>query len=376
MEKQFSEVENKIASISRSTAPIILNPRITTFINFAARVDNKNVLDETGTIPIHNRPFLRTVELELGAPVDPYADAVTILSVEDEAGTGFAIDAEEAYVNIKRLPIIESAPLGVKLKIGKFRAPFGINNSIHLHDLPWTTRPLPIAKYLGTEHGEFFESGFNTAGAEADFFLPSFYSSSAIEMKLAVMRSGEIGMAQGTAGNNPPLVGRLGFSQEWNNEQLLLLGVSGYHEPGNHSTQLIGADVTYKWAPIEKRESRSFVVGGELFAGSRSAPDTAGRKTTIKPFGGFAYAQYQFSYWTYFGLRYDWLQEPSDAALITKAAAAYISYYTTEFLRFRLGVEHKQSDLLAPKFNNVTSIIFDVNVVFGSHPVEPYWVNR
>lgn len=376
VDKQLMELRNSLASLSRSTAPTILNPRLTTFINFAARKDNKTVFDETGAIQINNRPFLRTVEMELNAPVDPYADAVTILSVEDEAGTGFAIDAEEAYVNIKRLPILEAAPLGIKLKIGKFRAPFGINNTIHMHDLPWTTRPLPIVKYLGTEHGEFFESGFNTVGAEGDFFIPSFIPTTTLEMRFAVMRSGEIGLAQGITGTQPALVGRLGLSKDWNNEHLLLVGVSGYNESGTNVTQLLGADVTYKWAPAEQRESHSFVAGGEVFVGNHSLLSATGVRQTNRPYGWFGYAQYQLSYWTYLGVRYDWLQEPSNTSLITKALAGYISYYTTEFLRFRFGVENKQSDILTSGLNNVTSVIVDVNVVFGSHPVEPYWVNK
>ena len=90
--------------------------------------------------------------------------------------------------------------------------------------------------------------------------------------------------------------------------------------------------------------------------------------------GWFAYTQYQASYWTYLGLRYDWIQEPTDVNLVTKAISGYATYYTTEFLRFRLGIEHRMSDL--PTQNNLTTAMFDLNLVFGSHPTEPYWVNH
>jgi len=374
LEKRMRELENKIGAVSRSTAQIVFNPRTTVFINFAARGDDKAVFDESGIAKIDNRPFLRTVELDFRAPVDPYAEAVVILALEDEAGTGFAIDPEEAYGLIKRLPILETAPMGMKLKIGKFRAPFGVNNKLHMHDLPWTTRPLVISRYLGTEHGEFFESGFNPTGVDFDFFLPTVIPGATAEMNLDLLRAGELALSQGAENKQPAFLGHLNLSWDWNNEHLVFLGGSGYLERGESPTTMIGFDLTYKWAPSERRTSRSFVAGGEVFIGNRTSVDTTGSEVVAKPYGWFAYSQYQLSYWLYVGARYDWLQEPTDEALTTRSISLYASYYTTEFLRFRLGFERRQSDI--PAQNNLDTIHFEVNFVFGSHPTEPYWVNR
>jgi len=376
LDKRMQELENKIDAVSRSTAPIALNPRMTAFINFAARHDDKTVYDATGNTIISNKPFLRTVEMELGSAVDPYAEAVTIISLEDEAGQGYSIDAEEAYGLIKRLPILETAPLGLRLKLGRYRAPIGIDNETHLHDLPWTTRPLVIAKFLGTEHGEFFESGYNPVGVDAQFFLPSPVPGAILEANADVVRGGDMALSLGQPGGQTAYIGHLTLSQDWNNEHLFVLGASGYTESGLTTTHLFGADVTYKWAPSEQRESHSFVAGGELFVGDHSYTDSAGASVAQKPVGWFGYLQYQFSYWTYVGVRYDWLEEPANDKQVTKAVSAYVSYYTTEFLRFRVGLEHKASDALVASQNNVNSIIFEANFVFGSHPTEPYWVNR
>lgn len=375
IEQRIRELENKIDAIARSTTPTILNPRTTAFTNFAARSDNNTVYDFADpSKEISNRPFLRTFELELRNPVDPYAEAVTILAFENEAGNEYALDIEEAYGIIKRLPILESAPLGMKLKIGKFRAPLGVNNKIHLHDLPWTTRPLVISSFLGTEHGDFFESGYNPTGIDIDFFLPSPLPSATLEMNVSVVRSGEVAFSQGLTGNQPAYIGHLTLSKDWNNEHLVLLGGSMYEERGENSTRLFAGDITYKWAPAEQRESHSFVAGGEIFSGKLLYLDTMFSTIENKAYGWFGYAQYQFSFWTYLGVRYDWLQEPTDNSRVTKAISAYISYYTTEFLRFRLGVERRMSDI--PLQNNLTSGFLDISFVFGSHPTEPYWVNR
>ncbi|HTX17698.1 MAG TPA: hypothetical protein VMG34_03470 [Bacteroidota bacterium] len=376
LDKRLQELENKIDAVSRSTAPIALNPKMTAFINFAARHDDKTVYDATGNTVISNKPFLRTVEMELGSAVDPYAEAVTIISLEDEAGQGYSIDAEEAYALIKRLPIIESAPLGLKLKLGRYRAPLGVDNVTHLHDLPWTTRPLVVSKFFGTEHGEFFESGFNPVGLDAQIFLPSPVPGATFEANADVVRGGDIALSQGQLTHQPAYVGRLTLSEDWNNEHLLVLGASAYTETGSQNTHLFGGDLTYKWAPTERRESHSFVAGAEAYVADRFISDSLRAFVKENPVGWFGYLQYQCSYWTYLGVRYDWVEEPTNDAQVTKAISAYVSYYTTEFLRFRLGFEHKSSDALVASLNNTNSIIFEANVVFGSHPVEPYWVNR
>ena len=374
LERRARELENKIDAVSRATAPTVLNPRMTAFINFAARADNQTQFDASGLHEISNRFFLRTAEMELRNAVDPYAEAILVMSVENEAGKDFSIDAEEAYGLIKQLPLLEHAPLGLKLKIGKFRAPFGVNNKIHMHDLPWTTRPLIVSRFLGTDHGEFFESGFNPTGIDADFFLPNPIPQTTLEMNLDVVRAGELGLANGISGLQPAYISHLTLSRDWNNEHLLILGASGYTEEHPSPARLAGVDLTYKWAPAEQRESHSLVAGGEAFFGRNMIPDSARIFHTNFPYGWYAYLQVQTSYWLYLGLKFDWLREPIDAKLLTRNAALYASYYTTEFLRFRLGLEHRWS--MIPSYDKTTTGIFEVNFVFGSHPTEPYWVNR
>jgi hypothetical protein len=301
-DRRFRELENKIDAVSRATAGTVLNPRTTAFINFAARADSKPVGDPADSSKdIGDRSYLRTVELELQNAVDPYADAIAIISLENQAGKDFGVDAEEAYGLIKRLPILESAPLGLKLKIGKFRAPFGVNNKVHMHDLPWTTRPLAIAKYLGTEHGNFFESGYNPTGVDANFYLPSPIPGTILEANLDAVRAGDIGLSGRPSTGQPAGIAHLTLSQDWSNEHILFLGASTYQEHGASPTQMYGLDLTYKWAPSEQRESKSFVAGGEYLTAKHFPADSA----AVAPSGWFAYMQYQTSYWLYLGARYD-----------------------------------------------------------------------
>ena len=380
LERRAEALENKIDAVSRSVAPIAFNPKMVTAVNFAARSDNKDVVDPSpNQNVISNRPFLRTVEVELSSAVDPYASAFAVISLENEASKDFGIDAEEAYGLIKRLPVIESAPLGLKMRIGKYRASIGVNNKIHIHDLPWTTRPLIVSRYLGTDHGEFFESGFNPVGMDLDFFLPNPFPGTTFEMNADVVRAGDIAISNVSLGTSTPspvtvrqpaYIGHLNLSKDWSNVHLLNLGASIYDEEGDYATRAYGVDLTYKWAPSEERESHSIVAGGEALV----IDHINSQLDRIHPYGWFGYLQYQTSYWLYLGARYDWIEEPSDAGVVTKNIGLYASYYTTEFLRFRLGYEHRQSDIASQ--DNLNTLIFDLNLVFGSHPTEPYWINR
>lgn len=378
LKSELADLKAQQAAQKPPTSLNALNPQITAFINGAMRVDDKRVLTPSG-VAIDDRPFLRTAEFDFRAAVDPYADAVAILSLEDEAGAGFGADLEEGYVVIKRLPILEDAPLGLKLKLGRFRAPLGAVNQMHMHDMPWTTRPLPIARYLGTENGEFFESGFNPVGADADLILPQFIPGAVQELNLDVVDGGSIAISDGSH-RHPGFLGHYNLFFTVADTSDFNFGLSGYYEGGEHRSGVAVLDAMYKWKPLAAGEFHSVVIGGEVFYVNRKFDANAGVAglpellTKATPWGGYGFAQVQLSWHVYAGARYDVVQDVSYPSLKTQVAAGYLSYYTSEFLRFRAGYEHRWSD--DPADDGVNSFIAEVNVVFGSHPTEPYWVNR
>ena len=379
---QNADLKSELADLKARQAankpPASLNalkPQITAFLNGAMRIDDREV-QTPGGVAIDDRPFLRTAEFDFRAAVDPYADAVAILSLEDEAGTGFGADVEEGYVVVKRLPVLESAPLGLKLKLGRFRAPIGSGNRIHMHDLPWTTRPLAIARLLGTENGEFFESGFNPVGAEAEVILPTVIEGAVMELTGDVVDGGGIAIADGQR-DHPGYIGHYNLFFTVADTHDVNLGLSGYYQGGAHRAGLWAVDALYKWKPLAAGEFHSVVVGGELFGADRrfTTMGPAGPlEARTTPLAGYGFAQVQLSWHTYLGARYDYAQDITDDHLATQLVAGYLSYYTSEFLRFRAGYEHRWSDIAAQ--DGVNSFIAEVNVVFGSHPTEPYWVNR
>jgi hypothetical protein len=376
LKSELDDLKARLAANKPPASLNALNSQITAFINGAMRVDDHPVLTPKG-VAIDDRPFLRTAEFDFRAAVDPYADAVTILSLEDQAGEGFGVDAEEAYVVIKRLPGLEWAPLGLKLKLGRFRAPIGSGNRIRMHDLPWTTRPLPIATLLGTENGAFFESGFNPVGAEAEVILPTVIEGAVQELTADVVDGGDIAIADGLH-DHPGFIGHYNLFFTAHDTHDFNLGLSGYYQGGARRAGLWAVDALYKWKPLAAGEFHSVVIGGELFGANRrfEAPSIGGPPIlqTASPLAGYGFAQVQLDWHTYAGVRYDYAQDITNEHLATRVAAGYLSYYASEFLRFRAGYEHRWSDLAAD--NGINSFIAEVNVVFGSHPTEPYWVNR
>ena len=92
------------------------------------------------------------------------------------------------------------------------------------------------------------------------------------------------------------------------------------------------------------------------------------------PLGFTAFTQWQFDRRTYAGLRYDQTDVLLQPDLQRRSITPYITYYFSEFLRFRVNYEHRWSDFEEEDGRN--SLFFELNWIFGSHPPEPYWVNK
>jgi hypothetical protein len=340
----------------------VFNPAITVFGNFLARDDSDPVyVDDDPTQPeIGSQFLLREAEVDFRAAIDPWADGVLIASISSEEPDQFDTSIEEGYCVLKKLPLFDTAPAGLKLKVGRFRTDFGRFNVIHLHDLPQPTYPRSLGTFLGPE-------GMSQDGVGAQFFLPSWSDSQTLEASLQVVDGGGAPVDEDVPSSDITDIGHLAWFADLGRGNTLSVGTSAMLTDADH--RLYGADLTYKWKPYEGGEWHSFLVGGELFQADLNDPPLAD-----SPQGFYLWTQYQFDKNLYLGVRYDQTEELDDESLVTQTLGTYLTYYTTEFLRFRLGVEHTESDL--DYLDGVNSLLLEVNTVFGSHPVEPYWVNR
>lgn len=377
----MKDLDDRLRASKPPVVPSAMNPAMTAFINGIGRWDDRAAFTPDGA-RIDDRLFVRSLEVDLRAAVDPFADAVATFSLEGGPDGGFEADLEEAYVIVKQLPIVNAAPLGLKLKLGKYRAPFGLANRIHMHDLPWTTRPLPVTTLLGSEHGPTFEGGYSPIGADAEIMLPELIPGAVIEANLDVLDGGGLAISDPGDPSTHRHLGYLGRAHVFTtirDAHDLDLGVSAYAERGDRYARLYGVDLLYKWKPVTAGEFHSVVLGGELMWADRAFVPDGGLApgaplARASPMAWYAFGQYQLSWHTYLGARYDDAESPLDGLTRTRVAAGYLSYYTSEFLRFRVGYEHRWSD--DPADDGGNTLFTEVNVVFGSHPTEPYWVNR
>jgi hypothetical protein len=361
LEKQLAEAQARATAPTAQTANVF-NPGITVFGNFLARADDQRVfLDDDPTLDrIDNRFNLREMEVDMRAAIDPWADGVMIASFESEVPNEFSAEIEEGYVTLKKLPLLDDAPAGLKLKIGRFRGEFGRFNYIHMHDLPQPNYPRALRTFLG-------EEGYIQNGISGQFFLPSPSPTQTLEATVQVLDGGNLPIDAGGSGSDLAMLGHVKWFHDVGEGRSVELGASGWSSNSDHN--LVGLDATYKWKPYIGGEWRSFLIGGELYAAQLDDP-----AFDDSPMGWYAWSQYQFDRNLYLGVRFDQAEELADSSQVTNTVGAFLTYYTTEFLRFRFGVEHAQSDLAVEDGRN--SAYLELNFVFGSHPVEPYWVNR
>jgi hypothetical protein len=362
------------------TIPGALNPAISAIGNFVGRADSKKVFSAEGD-RIDNKFNLREAEIDMRVPVDPYADAVLITSFESDVPGRISVDVEEGYVNIKKLPFVDNPLLGLRLKVGRFRPSFGKFNILHTHDLPQTFRPLPVQEFMG-------EEGFIQNGVSGTFFIPTPWDEqSSLDVSLQVLNGGDVALSPDPRARAAYL-GHLRWFRSFKDAHNLELGWSSYYHPSGNDVRQAdfhGLDFLYRWKPLRQGEWKSFLLGGELMFARRAYPEAAEppevataieglEPGTGKPAGFTLFGQWQFDRRKYAGIRWDQTDTLFNPGLQRHSVTPYLSYYFSEFLRFRLNYEYRWSDLVTEDRRH--SFYAELNWVFGSHPPEPFWVNK
>ncbi len=345
--------------------PNIFNPEITVNGSFLKRSDSQaasanDFLDNGGTARVDDQFILREVEVDLRAAISPWSNGVLTVSFESVSDDEFLVGIEEGYVNFKRLPLVTNPPGGLKLKAGRFRADFGRLNKVHQHDLPQPDHPRALETFLG-------DHGYIGTGLSGQFFLPSPSESSALQCSLEYVNGGGLPAAVNASARDATGVGRLSWFQELSDSHTLDVGFSTWSDGSDHT--VFGADLAYEWQPPAQGTWRSLLVGTEFFLGDFDDP-----ALSDDPMGYYAYAQYQFDSATYAGITYDYAEEIADESLTTTTSGVFVTRYTAEFLRFRLGFEHTESDITS--LDGLDTLFLELAFIFGAHPIEPYWVNR
>lgn len=294
--------------------------------------------------------FIRELEFSFSGDIDPFFSTQAILALEQDSSYKLHIHLEEAFIQLNKWPL--------ETKIGLFKANIGRVNSIHLHDLNQTDYPLAIKSFLGSE-------GLSHQGISNKVSFD--FNDKNI---LSIFLQGGIGKISPLQTKDAKKIPSMSVYAWWHNQlandHFLDIGASSYlgrkDKSGSGLLQILAQDLHYTYT---NDSIAKFILGTETFY--------AYAKNTSLSWGGFIWSQIALMSSAFLGFRYDIApKKPFDK--MSSAFSSYITYYTSEFFKFRFGYEHAM-----PKLDSIKGddrLFLSMNFVLGAHPSEPYAVNR
>jgi hypothetical protein len=366
----------------------VINPRLLPDISaigdLVADFSPEGSTQEDGT-----RFGVREVELALSSAVDPYFRADFILGISDLEG----IAIEEAYVTAMALPWEMLA------RVGRFHMPIGKQNTTHRAELQTVEYPHVIQRFLGPEGGKGTGLWFSKIFAPFGFYQ---------ELQATVVD--KLGEAEeeleAIEPSNKKLSG-LGYSARFRNywdlseasnfELSASAATSRLTQPAlcgglptcpgiggvpgvNVRQSLIGADLTFRWRPLQQGLYRSFIAQAEYIRQLNQRnptlpPEFGAGAEYIGPRrdfdGAYFLARYQLSRRTHVGGRFDWVEEEDDAgnAGSAKAFSGYLQFFPSEFTKLVAAYERFVPGGGADGLNR---ILFQMTFAIGPHRPHPF----
>jgi hypothetical protein len=317
----------------------IFNPDIAVIGNFIGAA-GKNEIDD--------RPALALEEAEAAfqAIVDPYARADFFIAFGQEG-----VEIEEGYVTFPTLPG------GFLAKVGKLKAQFGKENTLHAHQKIWPDQPLVNANLLGGEEG------IADAGVSVSRLIlnPWFF----LEATGEVYRGEVEGVFANFGRDDLAYVGRLRGYRDITESANLDIGSSiawGRNEAGpDSSTQLVGIDATFRWRPLRRSIYRRLLARTE-FVWSR-ASDVFEEDVPVKAFGMYAGGEYQFARRWFVGARYDYSERAFEPGLEDRGGSVLLTFWPSEFSQLR--GQYRRTRYAEGKTAN--ELLFQVQFSIGAH---------
>jgi hypothetical protein len=288
---------------------------------------------------------LRSAELAIFAPVDPYFNLYATIPFTEEG-----VEVEEAYF------VTTGLPAGLQVKGGKFKSGFGRFNAFHPHAWDFVDAPLPYTAFLG-DHG-LMEKGVQIT------YLPNI---PVYTLLGAEVLQGENELLYGKEAKSGPhaYAGFAKMSLDFGEHNTILWGLSvtggkTKTESIERETEfsgdsvLYGAELTYKWKPSK---DRSLLLQSEYLLRHQSGDLEYLEESTLDSLkrtqdGLYLQGLYQIGRWR-IGARYDVLDifrdevrlagEKEDFGNKPYRITGSLEFNPTEFSRLRLQYNHDKS---------------------------------
>ena len=315
-------------------------------------------LGASGRNTVSPAPALEMHESEAAfqAVVDPYARADFFVSFGEQG-----VNLEEGFLTFTELPG------GLLTKVGKMRAAFGKENTLHNHVLAWTDRPLVIQNLVGGEDG-IDDAGFSVARLIPNPWI-------FLEATGQVLRgdSGET-LFKSSERGDLSYVGHLRGYQDLSESTNIDLGLSysGGHnasgvvdglDAGRFRTNLYGVDATLRWKPLQRSIYHSFVGRTEAIWSRRDQFDGL-----QKAMGYYVSGDYQLGRRWFAGARYDRSDRADNASLLDSGQSLLLTYWPSEFSQVR-GQYRRTKYAIGPTANE---LLFQFQFSIGAHGAHPF----
>ena len=89
--------------------------------------------------------------------------------------------------------------------------------------------------------------------------------------------------------------------------------------------------------------------------------------------GAYIIGQQQLNKDWYAGVRLDYTQDANNNDRQIWGVSPYITWYWSEFLRFRVSYEHRGNFGASP---DEDLFFFQITWIYGAHPPHPYWAMK
>jgi len=371
----LNDIENRKKDEPLQRLAAAANPDIAVVADFLGLASTKN------TDAARNRFDVREAELDLRASVDPRADAVLVLSFSRDAApllfdksdtdhVDTSADLEEGYLFLHDFGIPN-----LTARIGRYHVRFGRQNILHSHDLPTSDTPFVLQSFLAPE-------ALTDAGIETSWLIPNplnEYIELVTEFNSGEGSSSESPTLRGGAkAQSPSIVNHLLWNKNLTDNINLELGGSVLWGPSTDRDTPGGAGISrdvwlYGTDATLVRRDPTGGFNNQLFQAEAIFGNTRQDNGSMADsWGAYILAQQQLSKDWYTGIRLDYTQDANNRNRDIWGASTYLTWYWSEFLRFRVEYQYRAPSSLPDE----NLLFFQITWIFGAHPPHPYWAMK
>ncbi|HEY8207072.1 MAG TPA: hypothetical protein VIG99_06315 [Myxococcaceae bacterium] len=297
----------------------------------------------------HTGVAIQEVELQILSNVDPYLSANVILAMEGGEGIG----VEEGYLSLA------AQPLGIAFRGGKLKVPFGRENPLHAHALPFVDRSLVGQAVFGDGLGE--------VGIEGAYLVPVPWY---LLFTASLLNGDNEAAFHSPEGRDLEGFAALKSVVDLTDDATLELGASCTlgRNADRLLSQVAGVHAVVKWKPAAEATTHSAVVTVEGLYSRVPRPGIPNGVET-DTYGLYAYAQWQLERRWYVGGRFEFLRPASVVPDMSRRESAMLVFAPTEFSAVRLQGSAIQPGAGSPAFYEA---FLQVNFTLGAHPAHSY----